>query len=297
MIHIDLSAAEQFLSTLDSRLPLNPVLAHPAYRLVFEHARRFGNGLTQADVENSLRGSDSPFYGLRGLTTNRAGIEGLLEQIRAQQSEWTVQIHAALETLCPLIGPEIPIYPILGYDMGIGLAGGVAMNCNTKPYLDDPREFLYYAIHECTHVLYERSHAIPPLEEVDTPAGWRTYFHLWLHNEGFATYAPLKLRRASAGLQERDYLVLSDPRQIENTLAACRDILARLAREEPLSREETLAWCFGDRRITYRAGCELIRRIEVRDGLEAVRQAFQMSAGEFVSRWSDLLRPSAEEAA
>lgn len=295
MIHFDLSAAEQFLSYLDGRLALPQVLDHPAYRLVFEHAQRFSAGLTHLDVENALKGAVSPFSGLRDLSARRDRIEALLETLRARQSDWTSVIRAALDRFYPLTGPAIPIYPILGYDMGIGLAGGVAMNCNTEPYLDDPREFLYYAVHECTHVLYERSHAIPPLAAVVMPADWRAYFHLWLHNEGFATYAPLKLRQETGGLQERDTLVLSNPQQIESALAACRQILARLEQEEPFGREEYLEYCFGDHRITYRAGCELIRRIEAHHGMDAVRQTFQMSAAEFIRRWAGLLRDSAEE--
>jgi hypothetical protein len=291
----DFSAAEHFLSFLDGKCPLQRVLDHPAYQAVFTHADRFTNGLDPADVENALAGKGSPFYGLHGLRANRARIHALLEHIRENQSAWTVQIDAELKRIFPAEFPPITIYPILGYDMGIGLENSVVMNCNWEPYLNDPREFLYYSIHECVHVLYEHTHEIKPLNAISTPADWQAYFNLWFQNEGFAVYAPLRLRLESGSMNDRDYRVLNDPAQIAVLLAALREILQKLGQEEPLSREEYLECCFGDRRITYRMGCELIRRIEAKHGMEAVREAFLLPAGAFMERYRDILQAEIPE--
>lgn len=169
---------------------------------------------------------------------------------------------------------NITIYPILGYDMGIGLDGSVCMNLNCPTYLSEPLEFLFYAIHECAHVLYECRHPIPTLADINTPAEWRSYFNLWTQNEGFAVYAPLRLREKLGHLNERDYRVLFDGPALEFQRLEYLSALGRLLDETPLEREAYLEICFGDRRLTYRLGCELLRRIDHAKDLAAVQQAF-----------------------
>jgi len=163
------------------------------------------------------------------------------------------------------------------------------MNLNCPAHLDDPLEFLFYAIHECTHVLYERHHSIPTLAEFHIPAEWRSYFNLWTQNEGFAVYAPLRLREKLGHLSERDYRVLLDGPALEFHRLEYLSALGQLLDETPLGCEDYLEICFGGSRLTCRLGCELLLRIEHTHGLTTVQQAFFMTGDEFIERYKHLL--------
>lgn len=288
-MQFDFGGAQQFLAYLDGQILLGQVLDHPSYKTVSRHAQMFGAGMTTQDVGNALVGKPSPFYGTESLKDNLPRITALLNLLDERQSEWCAIMKAELANSFPNENLSITIYPILGYDMGIGLNGAVCMNLNCAAYLGAPMEFLFYAIHECTHVIYERCHLIPTLAEICTPVQWRSYFNLWMQNEGFAVYVPLRMREKLGALDERDYQVLFDMPQLEIHRKAYWHALERLSGEQPLSRDEYLEICFGEMRLTYRIGCELLRRIERADGLEAVQEAFLLDSNEFIARYQFLL--------
>ncbi len=288
-MRFDFGGVKQFLIYLNGQIPLGHVLDHPAYKTVSHHAQMFGGGITAQDVANALAGNPSPFYGLKRLRDHLPRITALLDLLDERQAEWCATLEAELLYLFPGEPLNITIYPILGYDMGIGLDGLVCMNINCAAYLDAPLEFLFYALHECVHVIYERSHRIPPLAQVNSSAEWRSYFNVWTQNEGFAVYAPLRLREKLGSLSERDYQVLFDAPQMETHRLAYWHAQERLLEEIPLQRDEYLEICFGDMRLTYRLGCELFRRIESTYGLTAVRRALMLDGDDFIKRYQHLL--------
>ncbi len=173
--------------------------------------------------------------------------------------------------------------------MAIGLNGAVCMYLNCMAYLNESLEFHFYAIHECTHVIYERCHKIPSLADVDTPTEWRSYSNLWVQNEGFAVYAPLRLREKLGHLDEPDYCVLLDLSQLEISRLAFLHILKSLQSDVPLTQEEYLEACFDDMRLTYRLGCELIRCIERISDAASVRKVFFFDGDEFLEHYQHLL--------
>jgi hypothetical protein len=288
-MHIDFSGAELFLDLLAGRATAHDVLQHPAYQAVAHHARLYSIGISEQVLERALQGQDSPFYGLDGVADHLAGIQTLLETIRMEHDSWVRIAQGTLSRLLPEADLNIAIYPIIGYDMGIGLNGAVCMNCNHSPYLSEPREFLFFVIHECMHVIYERCHRVPPLADVNSPADWRAYFNLWVQNEGFAVYAPLYLRLEMGCLRERDYAVVFDRGELETLRLSFLKVLDALEQDDPLSRDEYLEACFGPTRLTYRIGCELVGRIESTGGLEAVRRAFYLDADRFMREYRNLL--------
>ncbi len=287
---LDLSGAELFLAYLAGDVRAHEVLQHPAYQAVELHARLYSDGLSEQDLDDALQGRDSAFYGLEHLAERMPGIMGLLRTIRKEQQAWIEAAGSSLSKLLPDAGLDITVYPILGYDMGIGLDEVVCMNCNVASYIADPREFLFFIIHECMHVIYERSHHIPALKQVQTTQDWRSFFNLWVQNEGYAVYGPLKLREQMACLAERDYSVLGNPVELERLRLLFLGTLDTLAGGDELRRDQYLEACFGPERLTYRIGCELIRRIERQCGLEGVREAFHLDADTFIGRYLKLLK-------
>jgi hypothetical protein len=137
--------------------------------------------------------------------------------------------------------------------------------------------------------MYERHHSIPTLAEVNTPAEWRSYFNLWTHNEGFAVYAALHIREEFGHLNERDYQVLFDAAKLEHHRLAFLNALESLQSEALLPRDEYLEICFGDMRLTYRLGCELLRRIARVHGQESIQQAFLLNSDRFMESYKYLL--------
>ncbi len=197
-MQLDFSGAEIFLDYRDGNASAEQVLAHPAYRTVARHGQLFGSPIGPSDLDRAMNGEPSPFYGLEKLSGRIGQVRRLLDLLRRDGEAYLANAQAELSRLFPGEDLDIVVYPIIGYDMGIGLDGAVCMNANHGPYLAEPQEFLFYLIHECVHVIYERSHHVPALVEVESPAEWLAYFRLWLQNEGYAVYAPCACGRSAS---------------------------------------------------------------------------------------------------
>ncbi len=287
-MRFDFSGADLFLSYLAGGATIHRVLRHPAYQAVCHHARLYTDGVSEQDLLDAVDQKKSPFYGLEDWARRLPHVRSLLETVRSQQDEWLPLASSQLARLLPDADLHITVYPIIGYDMGIGLDGCVCMNLNCPQYLAEPREFLFFIIHECVHVLYERCHRVPALDEVNGPAEWRSFFNLWVQNEGFAVYAPLKLRQEMGCLDERDYRVLFDSGAMDSVRRSFMEAERLLNGEAPLTREQYIECCFGDQRLSYRMGCDLLRRIEREHGMEAVRRAFYLDADPFMGEYRHL---------
>lgn len=288
-IQFDFSATYQFLALLEGRKSVEEVFNHPAYQAVLAHSHKFGVEFSLNDVEKALSGEPSVFFGLTNLSERLPDLLALLKTLEQFHKEWCAIIEQELRLIAPKADQNITIYPIIGYDMGIGIDGVVCMNLNVETYLENPIEFLFYAVHECVHVLYERHHDIPALKDVNTPEQWRSYLNLWTQNEGFAVYGALRLRERLGGLQERDYQVLTDPTQLDIHRKTFLENYHRLIHEKMLRQEDYLEICFGDMRLTYRIGCELLRRVENKFGSVAIHAAFLMDHDQFMDQYLELL--------
>jgi len=102
-------------------------------------------------------------------------------------------------------------------------------------------------------------------------------------------FGALRLRERLGGLQERDYQVLSDPSQLEIHRKTFLENYHRLIQEKTLRKEDYLEICFGEKRLTYRMGCELLRRVENKFGSIAIHEAFLMDPDQFMDQYLELL--------
>jgi hypothetical protein len=289
---IDLSGAELFFRYLAGRARAEEVLEHPAYKIVQAHARLLSNNITPEDIHLDLRGEPSTFYGLAHVRERLPQIETLINAISVNEHDWLADASSALLHLAP--GQDldrITIYPIIGYDMGIGLQETVCMNLNTDSYLASPREFFYFMIHEAFHCIYERSHFIPAFSQVITARQWLSYFNMWVHNEGYATYAPLSLREERGDLHDAfgDYAALRDAKQVQANITEFKDTVAVISEGLPAGRNEYLELLFGSRRLTYRVGCGLIMRVGRDYGYRAVQEGVNLTGDGFLDLYGKLL--------
>lgn len=297
-MEFDHSGAERFLSYVDGDRPLDAVWDHPAYRLAREHAELLDRDLTREDIERALDGETTTFSNLADLSENRERIAQLRAHVDANEDAWTARIERALERVVPDADlSAVTLYLAVGYSSGLGLADGAYLNLNEPLFHRDPRQLLYTACHEASHVVYERVHGtasrVTP-DDLRSRAGQRRVFETVFHTEAYATYAPLELRREDGVLGEHDhpisedYAALSDEGRLEELVAEYDSVRERL-RTEALPRETLLSTLFGGRRLPYRVGCALLAGIERREGEEAVRDAFHLDAAEFVERYDRVL--------
>ena len=293
---MNFDGAKLFLGWLQGDSGMDELLQHPAYQTIFEHSRRFAAGLTPEDIKMALRQEPSPFFGLRGLQENLPAIKATLCRLEAQQESLLSQTAAALQAFfVPEDLEEITVYPAIGYDVGIGLHRQVPMNLNYAGYLKYENEFLYMMMHECFHAAYEKYQSVPDLKAAKTKAQWLQMLYWALQNEGYATYSSLHAR-LSAGIEPdpscftiKDYLVLQDSLQLEQTIDSFLQSLDKTAAGAEQAAEEWLDLIFGQHRYAYRVGCALIQRIEQTYGRAAVKAALFQQPEVFYRQYRDLL--------
>jgi len=290
-VKIDWSAVQAFLCFLAGELPVEELLRHPAYAAVCKHCRlAYGARLSPGDVEAAAAGRKSPFFGLRRLRDNLPLIRDFVSRGGSLEDGWLRDARSSLAAYAsPADLDGVTIYPIVGYDAGIGLDGCACLNVNYPAYLEQPREFGYMLIHESSHVIYGRTRPMPDIAAARDSQGWADLFSRMTQDEGFAVYAPLALRRARGHMGDRsspvlaDYVVIADPVEMEACLSGFRETAAALAGPGQHTRHEYMEMIFGPGRLTYRAGCEIVRRAARSGGAQAVASLFRLPAEQFLA--------------
>lgn len=287
----DFTGIEAFYSFLNGRLSLEEVMAHPAYQIITSHGHRVGQTIGPLEVQKALDGAQSPFYGTKNLSENLNRIHNLERFLRAQVNAWTILAEEQIHNVLPGVDlSEITIYPVLGYDIGIGLLQAVCMNLNSQRYLDHPQEFLYYLIHESMHVVYENFHPIHPMTEIDTQEKQRAYFGLWVQSEGYAVYVPFRLRIQNNHMNDSDYQAFMSPARLADSIRDYKHVIEVLKTSPvPLPLPGYIELIYGENRVTYRSGCEIIRRIARVEGQAAVAKAFYLDGAAFLDQYEHYL--------
>lgn len=291
-MHLDTTGAEQFLSYIRGEVTLSTVWNHPAYEVVRDHASLLGRGLSRQDLHNAIDGEETAFS-LSDPLANEERIRGLIGHVRSHESQWCDLIDRHLQRIAPDANTsDVVVHFGIGYDMGVGVSSGAYINVNTPLFLQMPRQGLYTAIHEASHVLYEQKHdsrrelGPSPLESNDQETVWNTVFH----TEAYATYAPLELRRRDGNTGGCTHLVCEDYRLLQNdsqmrTLVEEYDSIRERLKREPVSRESLFSHLFGGSRLPYRVGCAMVEEIERSEGLDGVRTGLRTAPDEFPERY------------
>ena len=291
-MNIDWTGAERFLSYVDGNVSLSSVWNHPAYEVVKEHAALLGRDLTREDLRRAVAGEQTTFS-LEDLATDQNQIRRLISHVQSNEEQWCDQIERYLERIAPHANTsDVVLYLGIGYSFGIGVSGGAYINLNERLFHQMPRQLLYTAIHETSHVIYEWEHDSRdklgpiPLTSSDQQDVWNTIFH----TEAYATYAPLELRRSDGNMGSCDHLICEDYRYLQNhsqiqSLVQEYDSFRETLRRESVSEELLFSHLFSGSRVPYRVGCAMIEEIERCEGLDGVRTAFQTGPSEFPNRY------------
>lgn len=297
-MELDTSAAREFLAVLDGEKSIEAVWEHPAYDVARDHAKLFGRDLTIEDVKGALAGEDTAFAWGGKLADHRDQIESLLEHVERNEDEWGEEMERELQRVTPERAYSKPtVYFAIGYEMGIGLDGGAFVNLNVPFFFGDPRQLFYTALHESSHVCYERYHdarsEFGP-DDFTTQAGQRDIFRTVFHTEAFATYTPLRVRRTDGNLAEDEHIIAQDYRILDDaaekqSLVAEYDAFREELADGAVSRERFMAALFGELRLPYRVGCVLLDELAAAEGLDAVREAFVCEPTPFVDHYDWVL--------
>lgn len=295
---ICLSACESFFRYLEGACAAEEVLQTPAYQAVNRHARLLqGQTFTPYDLEQAVAGLASPFFGLKDIRERLPQIRALLKHIDNNKHEWAKIIEQELTHIVPVeLVAGTTIYPIVGYDVGIGIGGIVAMNINWPAYFTAPHEFLSLAIHESFHVAYDRVHNTPDLSQLTTAEDLMNFLYMLVQNEGYAVYAPLALRQRSGWANDesspvtKDYAVLSDRALVKEHLRIWDELHSSLCTNPPASREEYLERMFTGDRLAYRVGAYLVQCVAEAYGIDELTKGVYLSGKTFVDSNRHLLR-------
>ncbi len=266
-----------FLSWLESgdEEALAKLLKHPGYRAVIEHSRAWGSEVTVKGVEDAVAGLPSPMYGLKGVRDNVSAIRRAAQFVDANSESVVASVKESLGRIfSPELSYPVGLHCIVGYDWGIGRQGKVAVNLNSRLYLDDFREIGYFLIHEAAHVAYERAHRPMGPEVLERDGGLRDLVYMLVQNEGLAVYSALHARAAGSCLDNQDYRFLLDPAALASKSASLGELIAGLPVGISSGDEigKTLDRLSGER-LSYVVGCAAFVELERRGGLEFVRGA------------------------
>ena len=287
-------AAKGFLDWMrhPEQVGLDQLLRHPGYQAVLRHSQTLSFATVRAeDFWQAVNGQPSNLYGLRDVRDNACDIERLAAYVERHHTRLVRLVAGTLQQLfVTTCWQNTGLHCIVGYDVGIGLQGQVAINLNSEKYLADPKEIDFFLIHEATHVAYERLHGPMYLDWLTQPGGLRKLVYTLVQNEGLAVYAALAPRRQAGQLAEKDYLPLQQPALLAEKIKSLSEVLQMLQADQPTEAVvgEVLNR-LSDERLSYVVGCYLFQEIEKRGGMAAVREAVKLPAQEFIEQQLPLL--------
>ncbi len=292
----DYSAVEKFLEYKEGEIDIDEVMDHPAYKAIQHHAETFHHGLSTEDVERALKGEKTPFQGVQGFEERTDELLRFIDLLKEKEGKWINVITTELDQVIPRENKGgMVIYPVIGYDMGIGIDDCVCMNINSSLYLNDPHEFLYMAMHESSHALYERVHGYPKISDLDSVDSMISFFNTLLHTEGFGVYTPLNRRKADGSMGksshrcQEDYLIIMDEQRLKRHVYIYDSFRKELESAQDWTVDKFLNTAFGKDRFVYREGAAMVVGIEEIGGVMGLWDAFYMGSDEFVNKYDSIL--------
>ena len=151
-------------------------------------------------------------------------IERVIAYLKAHRRQW---LEATLRYLPRGHLFDTTIYLIGGYD-SIVYGEDVALNLTFRKYLDDPREAVYYLIHELSHAGYFRYRKMPDLRRINTSHDLLKIVRLLTHLEGMGVASPLRERLKEGALADDDYRVLLNKSKRRARVREYFELISRL---------------------------------------------------------------------
>ncbi|MFW5927937.1 MAG: DUF5700 domain-containing putative Zn-dependent protease [Thermoplasmatota archaeon] len=294
-MNIDYKATELFSDYLDGDTSIDNVWETEAYKTIRLHADKLGGGLKKEQIVKAVEGENTGYYGVADLKENIDEIRNLIDEIKNNEKKWLKTIKEELDRVVPEeYKDDITIHPVFGFDIGIGLNDNVCINLNEQLFFDDPKEFMFIALHECSHVLYDRIHDFQSIDKVRSTEERITFFRTFFQTEGYAVYTPLNKRQMDEmkNLDHsimKDYQIISDESKIKKSVKKYDKLGEELKKSGAWTLEKYMKKCFGQERLAYRVGGTLIKKIEEKEGMSVVRDGFYKDPDDFAEEFDWIL--------
>lgn len=300
-----MTSVDLIVSYIDDEAEFDEVWNSGAFQLFQEFSELFGVGLSREETKVVLDEQIENAPALGTFEENLPRVKELLDSIEENKIPWVQIIEEELGRVIPEGDTaDIPIYPVPNDFYGFGLPDGVCINVNDPLLFENPREFLYFSIHEATHTFYTRVHGTPSVQDLETPTDKVSFFNTLIHTEGYAVYTPLELRENENAVNLEHLTSLDTPstESVQDYVAILNDVHMTGVVEGYDSLRDELdsapEWdqqellqrtMMAEERFPYRVGGRLVKEIEEEYGLEEVHEAFYMDADEFVDTYDHLL--------
>jgi len=244
----------------------------PAAAHLLNHARQFDYEVPR----------DSAFSLVKSLLAPSADLQSQAEEIERSIAFFTGPlvdnpqwINDVLYYLPPGFHFHGSLFLTFGYDIGVALAPNASLNGANRHFDRNPRELLYYAIHELHHVGVNTYQPPPRIADIKTCADILRLVDYSTELEGLAVHAARPRRRAEqALLSDPDYVALESPEQMRILEQRYEEQYRYLKNrgEQPADAEAFAVierMSSGDR-LWYRVGAMMAERIEDKLGHEAL---------------------------
>ncbi|MCG3217877.1 MAG: hypothetical protein KAR35_02670, partial [Candidatus Heimdallarchaeota archaeon] len=213
-IKFDFSFVEEALRFLRSDIKKVPsyLIDHPAAKIIHAHYSFFhftGKLLTRKEL------LDSVFEKITPSDSNFQRIEDTLSYLKDNLDE----LSCLAEEEALFFAPKnyelsSTIFIVIGYDIGIVFNGNVVMDVNHAIYLDNPREMLYFAIHELSHVIMYSFQQPFRFSNMKTRRDLIQVLKYHTQLEGLGVVTPYKIREREQAFNHSDYQVLQNPEKM-----------------------------------------------------------------------------------
>lgn len=289
MLKADHSFMESFISCIANSTDFHELEDNPGYQTIISHARQTGNKFSIQDIEAAMKGSSAPGYGLINLSRNIGAIKNLWEILKEQEENWLAEVSYYTARLFPDNLSEVTIYPVVGYDQGIGINSKVCVNLNSELCHENYKEIISVIIHEVAHTLYESLHGpILDLLKVETCADMKKLLDSLIQYEGVGVFSAEEYRIkhrlpcTGAPIQE-DYN--NDNAKIAAMYRSYHALSKDLTEGRLTDVEEFFQRGFGPEKLTHRLGYAIFTELNKSMGFDAVLEAVQMPNAVFVREW------------
>ncbi|HUT82856.1 MAG TPA: DUF5700 domain-containing putative Zn-dependent protease [Candidatus Bathyarchaeia archaeon] len=158
------------------------------------------------------------------------------------------------------------LYLMIGYDIGIANKNNAYINLGYPLFHKDPKELLYFSMHELHHVVYFNYHPIKSLNEIKTSLDLLNVIKYYTFLEGLATYLTLNKRIQEQDLTFKDYKILTNKRLTRKYTREYFKIISELSlqAERPVTASDfdILEQMSGGRRLWYITGAYMVKTID-----------------------------------
>ena len=283
--------AIEHVRTNDPRLAAR-MAASPALTHILAHARNFDYDVPK-DSRTALVSS------LLGPQDRQVERSAICQQSLAYFSgemladpHWVNDALRYLPADCRFHGT---LFLTFGYDIGVAFAPNASLNCTHPHFGTQPRELLYYAIHELHHVGFMTYQTPPRLADLKSCADLLKLVEYSTQMEGMAVLAAYQRRRADHALaDDPDYVALEDAKRIQDDLATYLEDYAYLKGRgaQPADAE---AWAVIERmssgeRLWYRVGAFMAQRIEASKGRAVLVELVKPGPAAFLAAAGSAIR-------